>query len=95
MNFGMTRRVGAHLAMALVMGLALVEPAAAAGIQDVLQKIVEMLQGGIIRLLAILAVIIVGIAWMFGFMDMRRAGQCIVGIAIVFGAAELVDMVAG
>lgn len=54
--------------MATVFSLALIEPslAQAGGIESVLQNIVNMLQGNVARLLAIIAVIIVGIAWMFG-----------------------------
>jgi len=81
--------------MALVMGLALAEPASAAGIESVLQNVVDLLQGTAARLLAIIAVIVVGIAWMFGFMDLRKAAYVVLGIAIVFGASEVVGTLAG
>lgn len=90
-----SRHLGASMAMALVIGLAITEPASAAGIESVLQKVVDMLTGTAARLLAICAVVIVGIAWMFGFMDLRKAAYVVLGIAIVFGAAEIVDTLAG
>jgi type IV secretion system protein VirB2 len=46
------------------------------------------------RLLAILGVAGLGIATWFGRLSYSRAGEIIVGIAIVFGAAEIVDLFA-
>ena len=85
------------LARAAVLTLGLVEPAfaQAANLQSMLQNIVNALTGEIARLLAIIAVILVGLAWMFGALDIRRAGIILVGIAIVFGASELVGTVTG
>ncbi len=54
-----------------------------------------MLQGNVARLLAIIAVIIVGIAWMFGYLELRKAAYCVLGIGIVFGATEIVNTLAG
>lgn len=85
------------LATALVLTVGLTEPALAqaANIQSMLQNIVNALTGEIARLLAIIAVILVGLAWMFGALDIRRAGIVLVGIAIVFGATELVGTITG
>ena len=65
----------ALLCMGAVLSIALTEPALAqtANIEGVLQNIVNMLTGNVARLLATLAVIIVGIAWMFGYLDLRKA----------------------
>lgn len=84
------------LAVGLTAGLltlALIEPAAAqtANIEGVLQKVVDMLTGEVARLLAIIAVVIVGIAWMFGQLDLRKAAYVVLGVAIVFGASEIVS----
>ncbi|MBA8862734.1 type IV secretion system protein VirB2 [Ochrobactrum anthropi] len=95
MNIRLSRQTGAALAMAAVLGLAMVEPAAAASIESVLQKVVGILTGGAAKLLAIIAVIIVGVAWMFGFMDLRKAAYVVLGIALVFGATEIVNALAG
>ena len=69
--------------------------AQAAGIETVLQNIVDLLTGNIARLLAVIAVIIICIAWMFGYMDLRRAGFWIIGIGGIFGATELVNTIVG
>ncbi|GGD75015.1 Type IV secretory pathway AvhB2 protein [Rhizobium anhuiense] len=91
------RPVAAPLLMAAVISACLVEPAfaQAAGVETVLQNIVDMLTGNIARLLAVIAVIIICIAWMFGYMDLRRAGFWIIGIGGIFGATELVNTIVG
>lgn len=83
--------------VASLMMLAAIEPALAqtANIEGVLQNIVTMLTGNVARLLATLAVIIVGVAWMFGFMDLRKAAYVVLGVAIVFGASEVVSTLTG
>lgn len=91
------RTTFAVLAIGAVLTLGLVEPAAAqaANIQGVLQKVVDMLTGEVARLLAIISVIIVGIAWMFGYLDLRKAAYVVLGVAIVFGATEIVSTLTG
>ena len=42
-----------------------------------------------------IAIIVTGIAWMFGHLDLRRAGAVIVGIIVIFSAAGLVDLMVG
>src|SRR5882724_6975647 len=83
--------------MAAAMVAILAEPAfaQAAGIETVLQNIVTMLTGNIAKLLAVIAVIVICIAWMFGYMDLRRAGFWIIGIGGIFGATELVNTIVG
>jgi type IV secretion system protein VirB2 len=54
-----------------------------------------MLTGNIAKLLAVIAVIVICIAWMFGYMDLRRAGFWIIGIGGIFGATELVNTIVG
>jgi len=87
----------ALLCMGAVLSIALVEPALAqtANIEGVLQNIVTMLTGNVARLLATLAVIIVGIAWMFGYLDLRKAAYVVLGVAITFGASEVVSTLTG
>ena len=77
--------------------IALAAPALAqtANIEGVLQNIVTMLTGNVARLLATLAVIIVGIAWMFGYLDLRKAAYVVLGVAITFGASEVVSTLTG
>ena len=81
----------------LSLSVGLAEPALAqtANIEGVLQNIVTMLTGNVARLLATLAVIIVGIAWMFGYLDLRKAAYVVLGVAITFGASEVVSTLTG
>ena len=73
-----------------------VQPAfAQANVEGLLQNVVDMLTGNTARLLAILAVVIVGILWMFGLFGLRRAAIVILGIVVVFGAAEIVGLITG
>lgn len=60
-----------------------------------IENIIELMQSGVIRGLAVLAVIVTGIAWMFGHLDLRRAGTVVVGIIVIFGATTIVDMIVG
>lgn len=91
------RPYAAPALMAAVIVAGAVEPAfaQAAGIESVLQNIVTMLTGNIAKLLAVIAVIIICIAWMFGYMDLRKAGFWIIGIGGIFGATELVNTIVG
>ncbi len=91
-----TRRLGAAAAIAVVASLGLVQPAfASANVEGLLQNVVDMLTGNTARLLAVLAVVVVGILWMFGLFDLRRAAIVVLGIVVVFGAAEIVNLITG
>ena len=68
---------------------------AASAWEDALQKVVDIFTGNTSRLLAILAVAGFGIGALFGRVSWRRAGEIVLGIAIVFGAASIVDMFLG
>jgi len=91
------RPMAASTAIAAATVIVMAQPALAqaAGIETVLQNIVDLLTGNIARLLAVIAVIIICIAWMFGYMDLRRAGFWIIGIGGIFGATELVNTIVG
>lgn len=90
------RRQCAVGAIFLATTLMSVQPAfASANVEGLLQNVVDMLTGNTARLLAILAVVIVGILWMFGLFDLRRAAIVILGIVVVFGAAEIVGLITG
>ncbi|WP_018237803.1 TrbC/VirB2 family protein [Ensifer sp. BR816] len=83
---------------AVIVSIVMVEPAfaqATGGIESVLQNIVDMLTGNVAKLLATIAVIIVGIAWMFGYLDLRKAAYVVLGIGIIFGASEIVSTISG
>lgn len=92
------RRVSCLLVLSALMSLAAVEPALAqslGGVEKVLQNIVNALTGNVAKLLATIAVIVVGMAWMFGYLDLRKAGYVIFGVAILFGASEIVSTITG
>ena len=63
-------------------------------INTALQTLVNYMTGPTGRLLGILGVAGLGIAAWFGRLSYWRAGEIILGIAIVFGAAEIVDLFA-
>lgn len=82
----------------VLLAFTMVEPAAAqslGGVEKVLQNIVDALTGNVAKLLATIAVIVVGMAWMFGYLDLRKAGYVIFGVAILFGASEIVSTITG
>ena len=91
------RPIAASSAMAFVTVAMLVEPAfaQAAGIETILQNVVDLLQGNIFRLFATIAVILIALAWMFGYLDLRKAAYVVLGVAIVFGASEIVSTLTG
>lgn len=59
------------------------------------QNIIDLLNSGVVRGLAVIAVIVTGIVWMFGQIDLRRAGTVVVGIIVIFGASTIVDLITG
>ena len=94
--FPIRRRQCAVGAIALATTLMSVQPAfASANVEGLLQNVVDMLTGNTARLLAVLAVVVVGILWMFGLFDLRRAAIVVLGIVVVFGAAEIVNLITG
>lgn len=95
-------RLGAQLALGGLLALGLAAPAFAqtssavgGNLSSFIQNIIDLLNSGVIRGLAVLAVILTGIAWMFGHIDMRRAGTVVLGIIVIFGAATIVDLITG
>ena len=63
-------------------------------INTALQTLVDFMTGTTGRLLGILGVAGLGIAAWFGRLSYWRAGEIVLGIAIVFGASEIVDLFA-
>ena len=90
------RQLAAGAAVAVIMTFGVATPAlASANVEGLLQNVVDLLTGNTARLLAILAVVIVGVLWMFGLFDLRRAAIVVLGIVVVFGAAEIVNLITG
>ncbi|MGA0608351.1 TrbC/VirB2 family protein [Phenylobacterium sp. VNQ135] len=101
LRFRPHRPWAAHLLLAGAMALFSAEPAFAqssgvgGNIGTFIQNIVDLLNSNVIRGLAVIAIIVTGIAWMFGHLDMRRAGTVVVGIIVIFSAAGIVDLIVG
>lgn len=90
------RRHAAAATLACAVSLVAAGPAfASANVEGLLQNVVDLLTGNTARLLAVLAVVIVGVLWMFGLFDLRRAAIVVLGIVVVFGAAEIVNLITG
>ena len=95
-------RFGALAATTAVIGLCAASPAfaqttsgAGGNIGTFVQNVIDILNNNVVRGLAVIAVIITGISWMFGAVDLRRAGTVIVGIIVIFSASTIVGLVTG
>ncbi|MDD9329765.1 MAG: TrbC/VirB2 family protein [Bartonella sp.] len=64
-------------------------------LDTVLRNIVTMMTGTTAKLIATICVAAVGIGWMYGVIDLRKAAYCVLGIGIVFGASALVTLLMG
>ena len=101
MRLQFTPRNFATACLAAGFVLVLADPAlaqstsAGGNIGTFIQNIINLLNNNVIRGLAIIAIIVTGIAWMFGHLDLRRAGTVIIGIIVIFGAATIVDLITG
>lgn len=78
-----------------VFSLGTANPAAAQDIEGFLQNIVDILTGTPARLVAVAAVAILGLTFLTGRISMEKAAIVFIGIVIIFGAPQLVSMVAG
>ncbi|WP_293496986.1 TrbC/VirB2 family protein [Phenylobacterium sp.] len=101
MSMRRKRLLVGRLALVGLVALATASPAFAqsagvgGNIGAFIQNIIDLLNSNVIRGLAVIAIIITGIAWMFGHLDMRRAGTVVVGIIVIFSAAGIVDLITG
>lgn len=101
MSLRVASRAMGLLALGAGLTLAMADPALAqtassgGNIGTFIQNVINLLNNNVIRGLAVIAIIVTGIAWMFGHLDLRRAGTVIVGIIVIFGAATIVDMITG
>ena len=102
MKLYLTPRALATVGLAAALTLVVVDPALAqstggtgGNIGTFIQNVINLLNNNVIRGLAVIAIIVTGIAWMFGHLDLRRAGTVIVGIIVIFGAATIVDLITG
>ena len=93
------RRVASFALAATVLALA-AEPAfAQAGGQGTitafLQNIVNIITGTAGKLIAVLAICIVGVTALVGGLSMRAAGGTILGVMLIFSSAWIVDQIVG
>ena len=63
--------------------------------EGVLQTVVDFLTGTSGTLLGIIAVALLGISMMFGLIDIRKFAFTAIGIGILFGAANIVELFKG
>jgi type IV secretory pathway VirB2 component (pilin) len=68
---------------------------AGGSLTTVLQNFVNLMNNGVTRLLGIAAVITMAIVWLAGHIDLRRMAAVVVGIAVMFSAAGIVDLISG
>lgn len=101
MNVQLARRTLAVACLAAGAALLVADPALAqttgssGNIGTFVNNVISLLNNNVTRGLAILAIIATGIAWMFGHLDLRRAGTVVLGIMLVFGAATIADLITG
>lgn len=93
------RRVAAF-ALAATMLTAAAEPAFAQSggggdITTFLQNIVNIITGTAGKLIAVIAICIVGIGALMGALSMRAAGGVILGVLLIFSSAWIVDQIIG
>ena len=96
-------QIGGVAATAAVFALCVASPAfaqsttssAGGNIGTFIQNVIDILNNNVVRGLAVIAVIATGIAWMFGSVDLRRAGTVILGIIVIFSASTIVGLVTG
>lgn len=92
-------RPASPMTVLIVLGLlCLAEPALAQQLQpleNLADFIVDFLTGAFARSVAIIAVAVLGFLGLTGRLRWAVAGSVIVGIALIFGAATIVDAVSG
>ncbi|PZR84717.1 MAG: VIRB2 type IV secretion [Stutzerimonas stutzeri] len=93
------RRVAAF-ALAATMLIAVAEPAFAQSggggdITTFLQNIVNVITGTAGKLIAVIAICIVGVGALMGALSMRAAGGVILGVLLIFSSAWIVDQIIG
>lgn len=92
-----TAAVAAGLTFAGVVALITPDPALAqsANLEAFANNVLGLLSSGLLRALAIIAVIIAGAGWLMGRVNTGGLVTVIIGIAIIFSAPWIVDQIAG
>jgi len=98
---GFDAQRAATFALAAVVLTAAADPAfaqSAGGNGDVttfLQNLVNIITGTAGKLIAVLAICIVGVGALMGALSMRAAGGVILGVILIFSSAWIVDQIIG
>lgn len=87
------RAFAAPLTMAVILSV-VAGPAAAAGFTDFLNNILKEFNAAK-QPIALIAIMLVGVGWLFNFVDLRRAAWVVCGIVLVYAATEVLKMVTG
>ena len=67
----------------------------AGNVETFLQNIVNVITGNVGKLIAVIAIVGTGIAWMFGAASMRTLGTVIIGVLLIFSASWIVGQITG
>lgn len=85
----------AALAMAVIISIAIPDPAYAQNLESFASKVRGLLSSTLLRTLAVIAVIVTGLLWFTGRASTAVLVTVIIGIAIVFSADAIVGAIAG
>ncbi|WP_227272013.1 TrbC/VirB2 family protein [Roseobacter weihaiensis] len=88
------QKFGAMLTFSAVLLIHSAVPASAQGFTDFLNNILDEFNN-VRRPLALIAIILVGFAFMFNLIDLRKTGYAIVGIIVIFSAVEILALITG
>lgn len=83
------------LPLALLASLFVAQPAYAQDFQGLADNILGLLSNGLLRTLAIIALIAVGAMWLTGRASVKLFVTVLIGIVIMFSAPWIVDTVIG
>ena len=83
------------LTLTLTVSMFVPDPAYAQNLQGFADKVLGLLSNGLLRTLAIIAVILVGLGWMTGRVNTATLVTVLIAITIVFSAPFIVDTIAG
>lgn len=88
--------LGAGLAVALTTSPACAQAAGGGGdLTTFLQNVVNLLTGTAGRLIAVIAICIVGIGALMGALSLRTAGGVLLGVMLIFSSAWIVTQIVG
>lgn len=68
---------------------------AQANLEGIANSVLGLLSNGLLRALAIIAVIVAGAGWLMGRVNTGALVTVIIGIAIIFSAPWIVDQISG